>query len=299
MLAASRKMSFNVTGVTTMSLGVLFPNAGDDRLDVSADEQGQHPPLGARLPDAFDASQDGGRRAVERGQDAPIARLQLVEGLLEHEASASMMPTRSAICSTSVRRCDEKKIVSAGVSAAARTSACSTRSLTTGSSPSVGSSSSKRSAPRASARTIANAVRVPFEKRADVLALGNLERVEVPALDLAAPVREERPRDPQDLIDGHSGPGAAILADMGGAPPNLDRGTFVAEREAQNPALAARRPHHAHQRLDRRWSCRRRCGRGSRRPSHAAREGRDRSAPAPTCIASSARECRSQGRECS
>src|SRR4029453_9477843 len=85
----------------------------------------------------------------------------------------------------------------------------------------------------------------------DVLALRNLERIEAAAFDLIAPVREERPRDLQDLIDGHAGPDAAVLADVRGALPDLDRGAIVPARGAQNPAFPARQPPHPHQYLDR------------------------------------------------
>ena len=227
-------MSFNVTGVTTISLAVLFPNAGDDRLDVSADEKRQHPPLGARLSYAFDVSQGGGRRPVERGQDATIARLQFVERLLEDESSG--VDDADAIgnlldLGQAMRREEdgrrrrfaggpherlEHALVDDGIEPLGRLVE----------QQKVGATGERKDNRKRGARALRQA--------RDVLALGNLEGVKGAALDLGAPVREERPRDRQDLIDRHSGPGAAVLADMGGAPPNVDRGTFVAEREAQN-----------------------------------------------------------------
>jgi hypothetical protein len=72
-----------------------------------------------------------------------------------------------------------------------------------------------------------------------------LEGVQVSTLDIAPPAWKERPRDLQDLIDGHAGPGAAVLADMRSAPPYLDSGAIVANRMVQDAAVAAGRAHHA------------------------------------------------------
>ena len=112
------------------------------------------------------------------------------------------MPTRSAICSTSCTRWDEKKIVGAGVSPAVCISACSTRSLITGIEPfrwlveqqEFGTAGRER---ERRARALREA--------GDGLMPGNLERVEY-AVRVRSPPQEERPRDSQDLIDGHAGP---------------------------------------------------------------------------------------------